>query len=101
MYAFETFPRLITRRLILREMRPEDAPALFAILSDPEVTRYLDIPTFTEPAQAETLIARLHASFAAKERWRWGIARASDDTLIGTGGFVRDRKSTRLNSSQT
>ena len=89
MYAFETFPRLTTHRLILREIRPEDAPALFAILGDPEVTRYLDISTFTELVQAEAMIARLHASFAARERWRWGIARASDDTLIGTGGFIR------------
>ena len=33
---FETFPLLETERLILREFRPEDAEAVFRILSDAE-----------------------------------------------------------------
>ncbi|HLY29604.1 MAG TPA: GNAT family protein [Ktedonobacterales bacterium] len=89
MFAFEEFPTLTTERLILREMRQKDAPDLLAILGDSEVTRYLDLSSFTELAQAETLIERLHASFQAQERWRWGIALQHDDRLIGTGGFIR------------
>ena len=34
---FETFPLLETERLILRELRPEDAETVFRLLSDAEV----------------------------------------------------------------
>lgn len=39
-----TLPTLFTPRLVLRELRIEDAFELFAMRSDPEVMRYVHRP---------------------------------------------------------
>ena len=43
---------LRTQRLLLRPLVPSDAAALFAIFSDPRVTRYLSRPPWTDIASA-------------------------------------------------
>lgn len=85
---FAEFPVLETARLTLRQVRPSDAPALFAIFSDPEVTRYYDQPSFTELAQAEGLTTRMQQRFAEKRTVRWAITRPTDDVLLGTCGYA-------------
>ena len=42
---FEDLPELETERLLLRKMRLDDARAMFAYASDPEVTRYVLLET--------------------------------------------------------
>lgn len=49
----ENTPTLLTNRLILRQFVREDLPALFSILSDPEVNTFL--PWFTHQSMEETL----------------------------------------------
>ena len=83
----ETFPRLETERLVLRELRANDADAVFQIFSDDDVTRYYDLATFTDIEQARLLIARMNARNANGEALRWGIALRDNDAVIGTGGF--------------
>ena len=39
--VFADLPDLETERLLLRKMRLDDAEAVFAYASDPEVTRYV------------------------------------------------------------
>ena len=46
-------PELSSPRLHLREVRDDDAAALFAIHSDARVMRYWSYPAWTELAQAE------------------------------------------------
>ena len=41
MRAFANLPELETKRLLLRKMRLDDAEAMFAYASEPEVTRYV------------------------------------------------------------
>lgn len=84
---FDKFPVLETERLWLRQIRPSDAPAIFAIFNNPEVTRYYDQPTYTEMAQAEELVARMQQRFAERRTIRWAIARKTDDHVLGTCGF--------------
>lgn len=43
--------RMETPRLLVRDFRAEDAPALFAVLSDPAVMRYLEPPFSLEQTQ--------------------------------------------------
>jgi ribosomal-protein-alanine N-acetyltransferase len=43
--VFANFPEIETERLLLRELLPEDAPAIFRLFSDPLVTRYSDLET--------------------------------------------------------
>ncbi|HIG17179.1 MAG TPA: N-acetyltransferase, partial [Candidatus Handelsmanbacteria bacterium] len=41
----------------MRELTEADGAALFQQFSDAEVTRYYDLETFTDPLQAEQLVA--------------------------------------------
>ena len=73
----------------LRPLRPDDAEAWFAYLSDPlvtELTSY-DVRHVTD---VSTMIE------SQGQLPRWAIARQSDDMLIGTCGFhswsVKDRR---------
>jgi len=85
---YAQFPRLKTANLLLRDLQPEDAPAIFHIFSDPQVTRYYDLDTFTALDQAGDLIARFQQRFDNQIGLRWGIAeRANPDALLGTAGF--------------
>ena len=43
--VFADLPELETERLLLRRMRLDDAQAMFAYASDPEVTRYVLLET--------------------------------------------------------
>lgn len=83
----KTFPVLETERLILRRITAEDEADLFAIFSNPEVTRYYDLDTFTDRAQARELIGRHQIQFEKEASIRWGITRKDSPRLIGTGGF--------------
>lgn len=82
----KTFPVLETDRLILRRILPEDEADIFTIFSNPEVTRYYDLDTFTDRAQARELIERHQIQFEKDAGIRWGITRKGSPRLIGTGG---------------
>lgn len=85
---YAQFPQLETTHLLLRDLCPEDAPAIFRIFSDPQVTRYYDLETFSSHAQARELIDRFRQRFANRIGLRWGIVpRAAPDSLLGTCGF--------------
>jgi [ribosomal protein S5]-alanine N-acetyltransferase len=87
-FTFDAFPEIETDRLLLREIMPSDAPAIFSIFSDEEVTRYYDLYTYTDINQAEELIEFFDESFELERALRWGIERKSDNRLIGTCGYV-------------
>lgn len=82
----KTFPELKTERLVLRRITADDAPDIFAIFSNPEVTRYYDLDTFTRPSQAKDLIHRHEVQFERDAGIRWGIELKGARQLIGTGG---------------
>lgn len=86
--VFATFPEIETERLLLREILPEDAAAIYAIFSDPKVTEYYDLVTYTNIAQADDLIDFFDESFELERAIRWGITRKEDDVVIGTCGYV-------------
>lgn len=77
-------PTYETERLRLRMTEPRDAPGLLTVFGDPEVARFLSRPAFTELAQAEAFQVRLQACFRERSYLQWGIARRTDDVLIGT-----------------
>ena len=85
--AFDRFPRLDTDRLILRELRPTDARALYAILSGAAVTEYYDDDPFTELAQARDQIESWNRGYQGRRAIRWAIALGDDGQLIGTCGY--------------
>lgn len=75
--------RIQTPRLVLRPLEPSDAPALFAIFSDPAVMRFWSTPPWASLADAHALIARDQAAMADDTYIRLGIAHRADDALIG------------------
>jgi ribosomal-protein-alanine N-acetyltransferase len=79
-----SLPTLVTERLALRWLTPADVPALYEIFSDPEVTRYWSSPPLSDLAAAEALLANIHESFEQRTLFQWGIARRTDDRVIGT-----------------
>lgn len=84
---FESFPILETERLTLRALVPEDAPTIYTLFSDPEVTRFHGTSTFTEAKQADDFINLCTSRYAMKTGIRWGLVLKETGALIGTGGF--------------
>jgi ribosomal-protein-alanine N-acetyltransferase len=86
-FSLYSFPELETERLLLGETTLQDAEAIFAIFSDPAVTQFHDLDTFTSIEEAIILIGRRAKRFEQREGIRWGIARKQDNVLIGSCGF--------------
>ena len=84
--------------LSLRFLVPEDAPALFQLATDPEVTRFFSWGPYTEESEAREFIERLAEQREAGERLELGIVRNDSDQPIGLTGFSdfsrRDRRAT-------
>jgi [ribosomal protein S5]-alanine N-acetyltransferase len=79
-----TLPTLLTERLALRWLTPADVPALHEVFSDADVTRYWSSPPLANRAAADALLAEIHELFESRALFQWGIARRSDDSVVGT-----------------
>jgi ribosomal-protein-alanine N-acetyltransferase len=83
----EAFPLLETKRLILRQMRPEDGRAIFRIYGDEEVMRYRDVLAFTRLEEAQQFLEGVRARYQQGEEMHWGITLKGEDSLIGSCGY--------------
>ena len=83
----EAFPLLETKRLILRQMRPEDAKAIFRIYGDEEVMRYRDVLAFTRLEEAQQFLEGVRARYEQGEEMHWAITLKGEDSLIGSCGY--------------
>lgn len=82
------FPILQTERLILREFRPADAQAIFAIFSQDIVTRYHNLETMRTIEKAERLVEARARLFERGLGIRWAITRGEQgDEVIGSCGY--------------
>ena len=83
---FATFPNLQTSRLILRQLRPEDAMP-YSSFSPTSMSPATTTST-ASPVWAHDLIARFQARFDRQIGIRWGLALSdSPNVLIGTCGY--------------
>ena len=86
--VFSRFPQLQTGRLMLRDLSPDDAPHIFRIFSDEEVTRYYDLDTFSDASQAEELVDRFKRRFDNGIGLRWAIVECErPEVVVGTCGY--------------
>jgi RimJ/RimL family protein N-acetyltransferase len=77
-----------TSRLILDELRPGDAAALFAYRSDPEVARYQGWQPTDESEAADFIAAQASVKFADAGSWcQRAIRLRNDGQLIGDLGM--------------
>lgn len=85
--AFQTFPQLETKNLLLRRMHSADASALFKVLSDEGVTKFYDDVAFTDISRARGQIKAWEDGFKNKRCIRWGITRKDEGYIIGSCGY--------------
>ena len=79
---------LTTARLILRDLRPEDGPALHAVRGDPVVARYMDWGPETLQQTCDWVQATIpHNQACPRRSYNLSIVRRSDDYLIGWIGI--------------
>lgn len=77
-----------TARLILREMRPEDAPALFLLNEDPEVLRYTGDAPFASVEQARDFLQSYPSLSYLKDGYgRWVCCSKDSDEVLGWCGL--------------
>jgi ribosomal-protein-alanine N-acetyltransferase len=88
---FAHFPRLETPRLVLRQIEPRDATALFATFSDRETMEFYGEPPHRSIEATRDLISRQRAWYARREGIRWGITLRDEgqdrDAVIGSCGL--------------
>ena len=81
-FGFETFPRLMTGRLTLREITADDAQSIFRFRSDPEVQRF-NGPTLNRVEDCYSLILSLQKEIRRQTGIVWGVTLSADDEVIG------------------
>ena len=81
---WESLPTLDAKRVSLRWMTESDIDALDAIFSDVEVMRYWSTPAITDKKAAAGILREIHDAFKTRAMLKWGIARRTDDAIIGT-----------------
>ena len=83
--AFTRFPSLTTNRLHLRQIQlATDVEALFAIVSDQEVTQSYGQEPHQSLDDTRTLFQRRQALYERREAIVWGITLKGEDAIIGT-----------------
>jgi ribosomal-protein-alanine N-acetyltransferase len=84
-----SIPEIRTKRLRLRALLPQDAAALLAVLGDPEVTRFHNVPTLATLAEAAEALERLQERYARGDTIRWAMELLESGEMIGTVGLLR------------
>jgi [ribosomal protein S5]-alanine N-acetyltransferase len=89
------FPVLETERLVLRQLEPRDAAAIFAILGDTETMLYMDTPPMADVSEAEALVTRSRAGFADGATLQWGLTVRGEDEVVGWCTLFRIHRESR------
>lgn len=86
---FSEIPELHTRRLLLRELREEDAPAIFRLRSSPDVMRFIPKPLDTRSAESLRMVREFRQAALSGDAIMWAITVKGADRLVGYIGFWR------------
>ncbi|MBK3497331.1 GNAT family N-acetyltransferase [Viridibacillus sp. YIM B01967] len=78
---------LFTKRLHLRKIQITDAPSLFKIWSDPEVTKFMNINNFKNEDQTHDMIRFLDKLSQDKLAIRYSIIELESNEIIGSCGY--------------
>lgn len=77
---------LETERCRLREMHPDDGPAMYDLNSDPEVIRFTGDGPFESPAAA-TEFLRNYDAYKKFGMGRWLVEKKDDSSILGWCGL--------------
>jgi ribosomal-protein-alanine N-acetyltransferase len=81
---FEPFPNLVTEKLSLRQLTPEDVNELFKLRSDEKVNRFLTRNPSRTIEDAGAFINKINRGIRNNESMYWAITLKSDNRMIGT-----------------
>ena len=70
--------------MLLRPLLASDAPALYAIFSDPQVTRYTSGGAWQSLDKADDMVVRYTNGLVSKDAIGLGIVHLQSDVVIGT-----------------
>ena len=76
-----------TRRLVLREMVPEDLEELYALYGDSEARRFLPPLSARREEEQELLNAYIRRMYPFYGYGMWAVCRRGDDRMIGRAGL--------------
>ncbi len=79
---------LMTARLALRPLRPEDASDIFQYAHDPEVTRYTTWDAHRTVDDSRTFIAQTIAGYQRGENAELAMELKTEKKVIGTCGLI-------------
>lgn len=90
---------LETKRLILRELRPEDAAGIFELDADPLVHQFLGNEPIRTMAEAAAVIGLIQAQYERFGIGRWAMIEKRSGHFIGWSGlkFMEDDESGHTN----
>ena len=86
--TLQDLPTLETDRLILRKMTLDDAEAVFAYASDPEVSRYVIWETHRSVEDSKACLELVLEKYRNGGDPDWGIVYKGDHCFVGTCGIV-------------
>lgn len=81
---WETIPTINVDRVSLRAVTDKDAEPLYSIYSDAEVMRYWGDSPMKDPQEAKDFLAEVLKDLRGQQCIQWGIARRTDNRIIGT-----------------
>ena len=81
---FSPFPSLTTEHLLLRQLTPEDADAIFSLRNNDIVNQYLGRAKATSLTEATAFIEKITKGITNNENMYWVICLKEDKELIGT-----------------
>ncbi len=85
----EIFPLyILTPRLVLRNLTPDDLPVLHALLSDPEVMRFSVAGPSPSLEATRVILEGCIASYAAHGFGKWAVAFRASGEVIGYCGVA-------------
>lgn len=90
--------RLESGRLLLRQFKEEDAPAMYENWAgDPEVTRFLMWPTHTDIAVSQAVIGDWVVRYPEADYYLWAIVlKENGDMPIGSIGVVEKQDAIQM-----
>ena len=86
--VFRDLPTLETERMILRKLRMEDVPDVYAYASVPEVAEHVAWDTHTSIDDSKTFVSSVIEQYNNGLVSTWGIVEKQSGRVIGTCGFV-------------
>lgn len=82
--------KIETARLLLRPLRPEDAPMMFENwTSDPAVTRWLRWEPHTSPAETRALLSAWAELYQNPDYYQWAMVEKASGQVFGTISLYR------------